>query len=257
MPRLQARPISLRKANDFVAEHHRHSGRTARNGGKFAIACHHDGELVGVVIVGNPLCAHYMDGVTAEVTRLCTTPDAPHGTCSFLYGRSADVWRAMGGEKLITYTLWYEPGDSLRGAGWEVEARSEPHNRWVDKGDGRKRKAQAIYGEAKVRWRKRLVGASEDPVGRLPGERDILTTPLALAHVDDYDAAEAVGHEIGERFRLELLTLEGNQDGLFKMIRRYLASFEEHGLLAFAHDTWRSATLHAVFDHVMEPRHAA
>src|ERR1017187_9513843 len=31
-------PCSLRKANDFVAVYHRHSKRTARNGGKFAVA---------------------------------------------------------------------------------------------------------------------------------------------------------------------------------------------------------------------------
>jgi hypothetical protein len=50
-------PITLRKANDFVAEHHRHSGRTARNGGKFAIGAMFEGNLIGIAIVGNPLSA--------------------------------------------------------------------------------------------------------------------------------------------------------------------------------------------------------
>ena len=36
--RLVALPISLREANDFVEAFHRHSGRTSRDGGKFAIA---------------------------------------------------------------------------------------------------------------------------------------------------------------------------------------------------------------------------
>ena len=38
MVRLRLMPTNLREANDFVVAHHRHNGRTARNGGKWAVA---------------------------------------------------------------------------------------------------------------------------------------------------------------------------------------------------------------------------
>lgn len=64
-------PVTLRKANDFVACYHRHTGRTSRNGGKFAVGLAHEGVLKGCAILGNPLSATLMDGTTAEVLRVC------------------------------------------------------------------------------------------------------------------------------------------------------------------------------------------
>lgn len=147
--------MTLRKANDFVAAHHRHSGRTARNGGKWAIgAANAEGALVGVAIVGNPLSATFMDGYTAEVLRVCAILDAPKGTNSFLYSRCWQIWRLMGGRRLITYTLKTESGASLRGAGWRVVGEVKPHDRWRDKtrADGIERLYQDIYGQLKFRW---------------------------------------------------------------------------------------------------------
>lgn len=102
-------PLTLREANDFVQNFHRHNKRTPRDGGKFAVGATCDG-LVGVAIVGNPLSATFMDGYTAEVTRLCVNDDAPKGCCSKLYMACWRAWRAMGGRKLITYTLPAEGG---------------------------------------------------------------------------------------------------------------------------------------------------
>lgn len=153
----QLRPSTLRRANDFVAVHHRHCGRTARNGGKFAIEAVVNDELVGVVIVGNPLSATYMDGVTAEVTRLCINPrrNAPN-LCSMLYSAAVRAWKAMGGKRIVTYTLADEPGASLRGAGFRIAGKCEPSgSRWVDRGG--RRQEQAIYLKPKVRW-ERVVG---------------------------------------------------------------------------------------------------
>lgn len=152
-------PTTLRRANDFVAALHRHCGRTARNGGRFAIqAVREDSkETVGVVIVGNPLSATFMDGVTAEVTRLCVSPAAPRNTCSQLYGAAARCWKAMGGTRLITYTLVEESGASLRGAGWrEVAACAPSGQRWIRKGGGSRRAWQPIYEQPKRRWEKDL-----------------------------------------------------------------------------------------------------
>jgi len=76
-------PCTLRKANDFVQINHRHSMRTSRDGGKFAIAASAFGDIVGVAIVGNPLSATLMDGFTAEVLRVCVIPDAPRNCNSW------------------------------------------------------------------------------------------------------------------------------------------------------------------------------
>lgn len=143
-------PITLREANDFVASFHRHNGRTARDGGKFAIGASDGDVLVGVAIVGNPLSATLMDGYTAEVLRVCVLPDAPRNTCSFLYGRCWRIWQQMGGKRMVTYTLASESGASLRGAGWKVVGEVKPHKRWQGKEGGRA--WQPIYGQLKLRW---------------------------------------------------------------------------------------------------------
>lgn len=119
-------PATLRLANDFVAAHHRHNGRTSRNGGKWACGVAVDGTLVGVAIVGNPLSANLMDGWTAEVLRVCTIQKAPKGCCSMLYGACWRAWQAMGGRRMVTYTLLTESGASLRGAGWSIAGQTKP-----------------------------------------------------------------------------------------------------------------------------------
>lgn len=145
-------PISLRAANDFVAKHHRHSGRTARNGGKFAISVCLGPEVVGIAIVGNPLSATYMDGKTAEVLRVCVSLTAPRNACSMLYGAAWRAWRAMGGTRMITYTLPHESGASLRAAGWINAARTRPVRAGWNKKDHLERKWQQIYAQVKLRW---------------------------------------------------------------------------------------------------------
>jgi hypothetical protein len=145
-------PTTLREANEFVANHHRHSGRTARDGGKWACACGtEDRGMVGVAIVGNPVSASLMDGWTAEVLRVCTLPEAPKNACSMLYGAAWRAWRAMGGRRLVTYTLEAESGASLRGAGWKVVAQVKPST-WNRPNIDRLRAWQPIYGQQKLRW---------------------------------------------------------------------------------------------------------
>lgn len=150
---LKAIPCSLRKANDFVALHHRHSQRTARNGGKFAVAAVSSGLVVAVAIVGNPLSATYMDGFTAEVLRSCCLPSAPKNCNSFLYGVCRRIWFAMGGSKILTYTLQTESGVSLKAAGWEKVAEVKGHDAatW-GKNDHLTRSNQAVFTFAKFRW---------------------------------------------------------------------------------------------------------
>jgi hypothetical protein len=150
------RPITLRKANDWLDGVHRHNGRTARNGGKFAISVvNADGDVVGVAIVGNTLSATYMDGVTAEVLRVCTaSADAPKNVCSMLYAACWRAWRAMGGQRLITYTLQSEAGTSLSAAGWRIVGQTRPVLAGWRKNDHLNdiRVHQPVMLEPKNRW---------------------------------------------------------------------------------------------------------
>jgi hypothetical protein len=112
---MEAVPLHIREANEFVAQHHRHSLPTA--GGKFAVGAAVSGKLVGVAIAGRPVARRLDDGKTLEVLRVCTEGTA--NANSFLYGRIKRIALLMGYEKVITYTLQEESEASLRA----VEAR--------------------------------------------------------------------------------------------------------------------------------------
>lgn len=129
---------------------HRHNGRTQRDGGKFAIGLERDGLLTAVAIVGNPISATFMDGYTAEVTRLCCL-DAKDAA-SMLYSACWRAWRAMGGKKLVTYTLKTEPGGSLKASGWTIVGETTPVKDGWRKKDHIKREWQPVMGQRKFRW---------------------------------------------------------------------------------------------------------
>ena len=109
-------PIALAEANAFVAEHHRHHKPVV--GHKFSIGAAMGEKIVGVVIVGRPVARMRDDGMTLEVTRLCT--DGTRNACSFLYGAAARACFALGYRRIGTYILATEPGTSLTGAGWRL-----------------------------------------------------------------------------------------------------------------------------------------
>ena len=143
-------PMSLKEANEFVFNFHRHNKPV--QGGKFAIGVSDGQRLVGVAIVGRPVSRHLDDGYTAEVTRCCVLDDSPKGTCSFLYARAWRIWSAMGGNKLITYTLQTESGSSLRGAGWKIVNQTpgaSDGKGWTNRPN---REWQSVVGQAKFRW---------------------------------------------------------------------------------------------------------
>ena len=140
-------PLTIHQANAVVGSHHRHSKPT--HGGKWAIGCEHSGKIVGACIVARPIARLLNTQKTAEITRLVITPDAPRNTCSFLYSAARRIWSAMGGEKILTYTLQKESGSSLRGAGW-TEAAKVKGGQWSRK--GRVRDELNIYEQPKIRW---------------------------------------------------------------------------------------------------------
>lgn len=133
--RLHHERIEFADAAAFVSEHHRH--HTPPRGHLFSIGAYEGERLCGAVIVGRPVARARQDGLTAEVTRLCT--DGTKDACSFLYGRAARAALALGYTRIGTYTLASESGASLRGAGWrivsEVKGRSwdTPSRRRTDK----------------------------------------------------------------------------------------------------------------------------
>lgn len=87
MKTLEVCPITLKEANAFVGQHHRHHKPVV--GHKFSIGCTDGEKIVGVAIVGRPVSRYLDDGWTLEVTRLCT--DGTWNACSMLY---AAAWRA-------------------------------------------------------------------------------------------------------------------------------------------------------------------
>jgi hypothetical protein len=109
-------PIDLSEANAFVEQHHRHHKKVV--GHKFSIGAVKDDKIVGVVIVGRPVSRHRDDGLTLEVTRLCT--DGTRNACSFLYGAAARAAFALGYKRIGTYILASEPGASLSAANWRM-----------------------------------------------------------------------------------------------------------------------------------------
>lgn len=115
---LQAVPLELKQANEFVSNLHRHHDAVYRD--KFRIGALLDGELVGVVQVGRPVSRELDNGKTLEVVRLCT--NGTKDVCSFLYAKAARIAKEMGYEKIITYILECESGTSLKAAGWHQEA---------------------------------------------------------------------------------------------------------------------------------------
>jgi hypothetical protein len=146
---LELVPIHVADANKFVRDHHRHNRPTLS--GKFAIGLSDGAGIIGVAIVGRPIARMLQDGYTAEVLRTCVLDGSPKGSNSMLYSACWRAWRAMGGRKLITYTLRSESGASLRGAGWRIVGEvSVRRNPWH--GPDRKREYQPVYGQQKLRW---------------------------------------------------------------------------------------------------------
>lgn len=112
---LELVPITLKEANSFIEQHHRHNKAVV--GHKFSVAASDEGKIVGVVIVGRPVSRYLDDGWTLEVNRLCT--DGTKNACSFLYSAAWRAARNMGYKKLITYILKSDNGVSLKASGWK------------------------------------------------------------------------------------------------------------------------------------------
>jgi len=132
---MELRPISREEAHAFIRANHRH--HDAPVGELWRHAVHdEDGRLVGVATVGRPVARGLDDGLTVEVTRLCTL-DAPNAN-SLLYAAARRAADAKGFRRGLTYILWSEwerfdeDGRRIGGAGaraagyrflWRVQGR--------------------------------------------------------------------------------------------------------------------------------------
>lgn len=140
-------PIELKEANSFIAAYHRHHHPVV--GHRFSIgATTNDGTLVGVCVVSRPvarLAGHPRD--VAEVTRLAT--DGTPNACSILYSAAARACKAMGFQRIQTYTLPEEGGASLRASGWICEGQAGG-GQWKHT-DGKPRRTDQPTS-TKLRW---------------------------------------------------------------------------------------------------------
>jgi hypothetical protein len=121
---LKVVPLTLKQANEFVKEHHRHHKPVV--GHRFSLGCEEDGKLVGVAVVGRPVAREIEQYRVAEVTRLAT--NGTKNACSKLYSACARVAYEMGFDKIQTYILETEPGTSLKSSGWEMESETAGGN---------------------------------------------------------------------------------------------------------------------------------
>ena len=122
---LNLRPIKFPEACDFIKRFHRH--HKPPQGWLFGIGCELDGLLVAVAMVGRPVARHRDDGLTAEVTRLCT--DGTPNAASKLYSACWRASREMGYSRIGTYILESERGTSLKAAGWRIMHKT-PGRSW-------------------------------------------------------------------------------------------------------------------------------
>lgn len=121
-------PVTFRQACAFVERLHRHN--KPPRGHKFSIGLELDGELVGVAMAGRPIARHFDNGLTLEVNRTCT--DGTKNANSMLYGAVGRAAKAMGYQKVITYTQADESGSSLRAVGFRRVKELPPRGSWAE-----------------------------------------------------------------------------------------------------------------------------
>lgn len=149
---LKIKPITLKAAAAFVAEHHRHN--KPPTGHKFSVSVWDGEQMVGVATAGRPIARHFDDGLTLEVNRTCT--DGTMNANSMLYGAVWRAGKAMGYLRCITYTQHDECGVSLKAAGWvkvkEIAARGSWAASTRDEKFKRMRDPVGNGGVARVLW---------------------------------------------------------------------------------------------------------
>jgi len=141
---MKIRPITFKSAVQFVNKYHRH--HSASQGCKFCVGLYAGEQLRGVAVAGRPVSRRLDDGLTLEITRVCTLGDK--NACSQLYGAVCRIAREMGYTKVITYILSSEPGTSLLASNFVCECTAAGKTHWT----GVRNRGQQIPAEIKKRY---------------------------------------------------------------------------------------------------------
>ncbi len=154
-----------------IERHHSHHG--APHGHKFSIAVYNGLTRVGVAVVSRPVSQRLQRAQpdALEVTRVCVWGhrELRRNAASKLYATAARRARALGYEKLITYTLVSESGHSLRASGWVPVARSKGGS-WDRPGRRRQDRAPTV---PKVRWEKGLTRRARRGIVPMPEQLEL------------------------------------------------------------------------------------
>jgi len=138
------RPISRRCATEWVARYHRHLPKSPP-GWLFGVGVYKDNRLVGVAFAGRPAARALQDGVTCEITRVCT--DGTRNACSAAYGALRRAASALGYRRVVTYTRADEDAASVRASGF-VRDGCAGGGEW-----GRRGRVRVVQDQSpKVRW---------------------------------------------------------------------------------------------------------
>lgn len=146
-------PITLRQAQAFVLEHHRHNDPP--QGHKFSIGLSGGGQLIGIVTAGLPIAKANNDGYTLEITRCCVL-DGQRNANSKLYAAAIRAARAMGYRRVITYTLPDESGSSLKAVGFHIDGMTRSNKKGWDVPSRPRKKPTRYPYCSKIRWIKEI-----------------------------------------------------------------------------------------------------
>lgn len=119
-------PIGFKQARKFIQDHHRYLA--APRGCLFCVAAFDGPKIVAVAIVGRPVSRSQDDGVTAEISRLCTH-EAPQNTVTALISRIVTATRSIGYHRVITYIDGELDGAGFKAGNFVVTAE-QPRVAW-------------------------------------------------------------------------------------------------------------------------------
>jgi hypothetical protein len=145
--------MTLKQANQAILDWHRHHKPVLA--ARLAVGAYVAAELQGVAVVENPRAAPLNDGKTWEVTRLSVREDAEKNVASRLLGACWRASKALGIERLVSYTRADESGHSYLASGW-TRAATVKGREW-NTGNKRTRWLPGMYEPStemidRVRW---------------------------------------------------------------------------------------------------------
>ena len=170
---LRVVPVTLGAARAFVEQHHSH--HHAPVGGLLACAVADGDRLCCVAILSRPV-ARMLDaqGGVAEVTRVAS--DGTRHAASMCLAALTRAARALGWQRLVSYTILGESVTSYRAAGWRVTGICDGRGGTWHTRAGR----TVAQPGVKVRW--------ETGDGALPEDAPALAEMLAAVGVVEVPA---------------------------------------------------------------------